>query len=116
MANLGRIDSQLLDFLIEKRPNWKFVFVGPAHSAISLNDMATVRVFAFLGPVKYEKLPSYIRYFNVAFVPFKTNEHTKGNDLLKLHDFLAMGKPIVSSGIGGANDLERVVMVAQDEK
>ena len=114
MANLGRIDSQLLDFLIEKRPNWKFVFIGPAQSNF-IEHYGNCSSVCLLGPVSYERLPSYIRYFDVAFIPFKVNENTKGNDLLKLHDFLAMGKPIVSSDIGGAKDLEKVVMVAQEK-
>jgi len=110
IANLGRIDSQLLDFLMEKRTNWKFVFVGPAHSNF-IERYGNCPSVCLLGPVEYEKLPSYIRYFDVAFVPFETNENTKGNDLLKLHDFLAMGKPIVSTEIGGAKDLKDVIRV-----
>ncbi len=61
----------------------------------------------------YKSLPNYTHYFDVAIVPFKINEHTKGNNLLKLHDFLAMGTPIVSTRIGGANDLKDVIRIAQ---
>ena len=35
------------------------------------------------------------------------------DDLLKLHDYLAMGKPIVSTNVGGANDLKHVIGIAQ---
>jgi hypothetical protein len=54
-----------------------------------------------------------LQYFNVAIVPFQVNENTKGNDLLKLHDYLAMGKPVVSTNIGGAVDLKEVIRIAQ---
>ena len=37
----------------------------------------------------------------------------RSNDLLKLHDLLAMGKPIVSTEIGGAKDLKDVIRIAQ---
>jgi glycosyltransferase involved in cell wall biosynthesis len=110
-ANMGRIDSKLLDYLLEKRPNWQFVFVGPAHANF-VERYAKYGNVHILGPVHYQELPCYIRYFNVAFVPFSKNENTKGNDLLKLHDFLAMGKPVVSTDIGGAKDLKEVIQVA----
>ena len=111
IANMGRIDASLLDYLLEKRPDWQFVFVGPTHANF-LERYARRENVHIIGPVHYQELPCYIRYFNVAFVPFSKNEHTKGNDLLKLHDFLAMGKPIVSTEIGGATDLKEVIQMA----
>ena len=110
-ANMGRIDSDLLDYLVEKRPDWQFVFIGTAHANFR-ERYARYDNVHIIGPVHYQELPSYIGYFNVAFVPFSNNEHTKGNDLLKLHDCLAMGKPIVSTEIGGAKDLKDVVRMA----
>ena len=69
-------------------------------------------MFIIFAPVDYISLPNYLQYFDVAIVPFKINAHTKGNDLLKLHDFLAMGKPVVSTEIGGAKDLKDVIRIA----
>ena len=54
-----------------------------------------------------------MRYFDVAIVPFLTNAHTRGNDLLKFHDFLAMGKPLVSTDIGGARDLQELISIGK---
>jgi len=113
LANLSRIDAELLDFLMYERPDWQFVFVGPAKPNF-LERYSSKGNFHFIPPVNYEVLPDYIRYFDTAIVPFKINEHTLGNDLLKLHDYLAMGKPIVSTDIGGAKDLEHVVRVSSD--
>ncbi|MCA9468943.1 MAG: hypothetical protein KC643_26360, partial [Nitrospira sp.] len=64
------------------------------------------------GSVKYTELPNLISYFDVAIIPFLINEHTKGNDLLKLYDYLSLGKPVVSTRIGGAEDLKEVVKLA----
>ncbi len=110
--NMYRTDCNLLDFLLEKRPCWEFVFIGPAESLL-VEKYSRFNNFHYILPVDYQSLPDYTRYFDVAIVPFKINEHTKGNDLLKLHDFLAMGKPVVSTGIGGANDLKDVIRIAQ---
>ncbi len=112
MANLSRIDVDLLNFLLEMSPNWQFVFIGPIQETFK-DKYSKYDNVAIMGPVKYQDLPCYMQYFDVAIVPFLINEHTKGNDLLKLHDLLAMGKPIVSTEIGGAKDLSDVIKVVQ---
>jgi glycosyltransferase involved in cell wall biosynthesis len=112
IASFSRIDTSLLDFLIEKRPLWQYIFVGPAHPNF-VERYAKYENVHLIEAVSYQDLPCYIRYFDVAIVPFLTNDHTKGNDLLKLHDFLAMGKPVVSTDIGGAKDLQELVSIAE---
>ncbi len=113
IANTSRIDTGLLDYLAGKRPDWQFVFVGPASSGFKKKYSSAHNVH-HLPAVHYSRLPDYIYYFDVAIVPFQINEHTKGNDLLKLHDYLAMGKPVVSTDIGGVGDFRDVVNVAGD--
>ena len=113
IASMSRIDSNLLGFLLEKRQDWQFVFVGPAKSDFKERYLH-YNNFHHLPHVDYQILPDYLRYFDVAIVPFKINEHTRGNDLLKFHDFLAMGKPVVTTEVGGATDLADVVKIAQN--
>ncbi|MDQ7837659.1 MAG: glycosyltransferase [Thermodesulfobacteriota bacterium] len=110
--NRTRIDFGLLDFLVERRPEWQFVFIGPADDFF-IERYSQYENIHIIPPVDYKELPDYINYFDVAIVPFQINEHTKGNDLLKFHDYLAMGKPIVSTKIGGAEDLKHVIGIAQ---
>ncbi len=102
----------LLDFLLEKRPDWQFVFIGPADSGF-FDRYSQYKNVHCLPPVDYQSLPDHIQYFDVAIIPFKINEHTKGNDLLKFYDFLAMGKPIVSTDIGVTNDVKDVIKITQ---
>ncbi len=112
MVSLSRIDTALLDFLIEERPLWQYIFVGPAHSNF-VERYAKYQNVHFIAAVSYQDLPCYMQYFDVAIVPFLVNDHTKGNDLLKFHDFLAMGKPVVSTDIGGAKDLQKLISIAK---
>lgn len=113
IANMGRIDGELLDFLIRQRPHWQFVFVGPAHEHFRERYGMCLNIH-ILESVAYQELPRYLQYFDVGIVPFQDNKNTKGNDLLKLHDYLAMGKPVVSTNIGGAVDLRDVICIADN--
>jgi len=111
IANEVRIDSNLLDYIAKKRPDWQFVFIGPTNESL-IERYLNYKNFQFIPPVDYQSLPDYIHYFDVAIVPFKKNEHTIGNNLLKFHDYLAMGKPVVSTNVGGATDFKDVLMIA----
>jgi hypothetical protein len=71
----------------------------------------------FFDRVHYDALPDHIAYFDVTFIPFQVNEHTRGNDLLKFQDYMAMGKPIVTTNTAGAwryGDLLRIVEGSED--
>ena len=111
ICNISRIDVVLLDFLLRNRPDWQYVFIGPKGEELTAH-VGNYMNFNHLHAVKYERLPDHLNYFQVAIVPFKINDHTKGNNLLKFHDYLAMGKPVVTTNIGGAEDFEGLVRIA----
>ena len=97
----GRVDERLLLSAIEAFPEALFLFVGYSNDAQllgKLNARPNVRVFS---SVPYEQLPSVIRSFDAAIIPHLDNEFTKGNDLLKLRDYLACGVPVVTTRSSG---------------
>lgn len=110
-ANMSRIDADILDFAIKQRPNWNFVFIGYAKKEFSYKYLHHKNIH-HIQPVDYTSLPNYLQYFDVAIVPFQINPHTQGNDLLKFHDYLSMGKPVVSTETAGAKDLKGVIQIA----
>lgn len=110
-ATIFRVDFDLLTISFKERPDWHFVFIGhtdPYFTGIC-SKYDNVHL---IPPVDYQILPNYLRYFDVAIVPFMINEHTKGNDLLKFHDYLAMGKAVVSTETSGAQDLKDLIRIA----
>ena len=111
ISNLGRIDTELLFYLLKEKPEWNFVFVGSQGEKLLAKFPGQHNLY-HIPAVPYDELPDHIYYFDVAIVPFKINEHTRGNNLLKFHDYLAMGKPVVSTNIGGAKHLEKVIRIA----
>jgi glycosyltransferase involved in cell wall biosynthesis len=111
ISNVTRIDVEILDYLFSNRPDWQIVFVGTMSEDLIVR-FSKYDNFFHLPAVPYEQLPDHLSYFQVTMVPFLVNDHTRGNNLLKFHDYLAMGKPVVTTNIGGAEDLRDVIRIA----
>ncbi|HEU0034963.1 MAG TPA: glycosyltransferase family 1 protein [Kofleriaceae bacterium] len=93
-----RMDIQLLDELARKRPDLHFVMLGP----IVKIDPAMLPRHAnihWLGGKKYDQLPGYLAGWDVAMLPFARNESTRFISPTKTPEYLAAGKPVVSTSI-----------------
>jgi glycosyltransferase involved in cell wall biosynthesis len=111
--NRVRVDYELLESLVQRNPRWQFVFIGGADpSFLSIVDRHPN--LHYHPSVAYNDLPNWIHYFDVGIIPFRVNQHTKGNDLLKFNDYLAMGKGIVTTNMGGAHRYDGLLWVASD--
>jgi len=93
-----RFDIDLLDKIADARPNWSFVMVGPVVK-ISEDDLPRRPNIHYLGGKTYEQLPSYLSGWDVALMPFAMNESTQFISPTKTPEYLAGGKPVVSSPI-----------------
>jgi len=88
------IDVELLEHLGRARPQWTFLIVG--HVATDARRIAGLPNFVFVGPQPYESLPGWARAFDVAVIPYRMNQQVKNANPLKLREYLATGKPVVS--------------------
>jgi UDP-galactopyranose mutase len=93
-----RFDIELLDKVAEMRPNWSFVMVGPVVK-ISQDDLPKRPNIHYLGGKTYDQLPAYLSGWNVALMPFAMNESTQFISPTKTPEYLAGGKPVVSTPI-----------------
>lgn len=93
-----RMDLELLAKVADARPDWHFVIVGPVVKIdpVDLPQRANIH---FLGMKKYEQLPSYIAGWDVAILPFARNEATRFISPTKTPEYLAAGRPVVSTSI-----------------
>lgn len=108
-CNFIRLDLAAITALVSIKKNLAFVFIGNIDQKVRECLKSFPNIY-YIDFVPYDVLPDYLNYFDVCTAPMLINDHTAGNDLLKLHDYLAMGKPVVASAIGGANDLEHVTI------
>jgi UDP-galactopyranose mutase len=93
-----RFDVQLIDEAAAARPDWQFVMIGPVvkiHPS-SLPQRANIH---YLGGKDYRELPAYIAGWDVALLPFAQNESTRFISPTKTPEYLAAGKPVVSTPI-----------------
>jgi UDP-galactopyranose mutase len=93
-----RFDTELLDKIAELRPDWSFVMIGPVVK-ISEEDLPKRPNIFYLGGKKYEELPAYLAGWDVALMPFAMNESTEFISPTKTPEYLAGGKPVVSTPV-----------------
>jgi UDP-galactopyranose mutase len=93
-----RFDTELLARAAEMRPDWSFVMVGPVVK-ISEADLPKRPNIHYLGSKTYAQLPGYLSGWDVALMPFAMNESTQFISPTKTPEYLAGGKPVVSTPI-----------------
>lgn len=93
-----RFDIKLLNSLALCRPDWSFIIIGPVVK-IDVKDLPQYPNIYYLGAKTYEELPYYLSGWDVAFIPFAINEATKFISPTKTPEYLAAGKPVVSTPI-----------------
>jgi glycosyltransferase involved in cell wall biosynthesis len=90
-------DIELLATMARERPDWSWVLIGPLQSPFNgIKRMPNVHL---LGPQTHHQLPNYIRNFDVGIVPYLHNEYTATVVPTKINEYLAMGKPVVSTDL-----------------
>jgi UDP-galactopyranose mutase len=113
-----RFDIALLESLAKKRPDWHYVLLGPVVKIdpASLPQAANIH---YLGMKTYQQLPAYISNWDVALILFAINESTRFISPTKTPEYLAAGKPVVSTPIADvvkAYGLQNLVHIAANAK
>ena len=93
-----RFDIELLDRVAASRPDWHFVMIGPVVK-IDPATLPTAPNIHYLGSKTYQQLPGYIAGWDVALLPFARNEATRFISPTKTPEYMAAGKPVVSTSI-----------------
>ena len=91
------IDYPLLARLAKERPNYTFVFAGREHPDAEINLIRNLPNVKLLGLLPQTELPAYLARFDVCLNPFRTGSLSRDVSPLKFYEYLATGKPIVST-------------------
>jgi hypothetical protein len=112
-------DLDLLEEVVRACPDLLFVFVGPIFSESSEFHQRIHRLFAagnvrWLGPRPHDQIPRYIQRFDVCLNPLRVEPCNDRRSLLRLYDYLASDRPIVSTAVASALDHRPHVEVGRD--
>lgn len=93
-----RMDLELLAGVAAARPEWHLVMLGPIVK-IERDSLPQFPNIHYLGSKAYRELPHYIAGWDVALLPFARNEATRFISPTKTPEYMAAGKPVVSTSI-----------------
>ena len=93
-----RMDYGLLAGLASARPSWQLILIGPTAKVNAATLPAGANIH-YLGAKPYTSLPIYIAGWDVAMLPFARNDATRFISPTKTPEYLAAGKPVVSTSI-----------------
>lgn len=116
-GNLKRqLDWPLLRDLARRHPEWSFVYVGPrtfdARTGLVVEEMTRFPNVHFLGEKTVVDLAAYPQHFDVCTMPYVLNGYTENIYPLKLHEYLACGRPVVATPIRSLRDFSKVIGLA----
>ena len=104
-------DKSILSHIAKNKPNWNIILIGEV-----ISDYSSLKKFPnihFLGKKKLEELPAYGKHFDVCIMNWIMSEWMQYCNPLKVKEYLAMGKPVVSVPIPEVTDtLGDVVSIA----
>lgn len=93
-----RIDMDLLQNSAKILPEYDFVMIGPL-AKITEDDLAKAENIHYLGMKDYDDLPNYLKAMNITMMPFALNDATRFISPTKTLEYMAAGKPIISTAI-----------------
>jgi glycosyltransferase involved in cell wall biosynthesis len=108
-------DFDLVKHAAEALPDFQFVLIGPDYDGLTMQK-AGIEEHAnihWLGPKKYAELPNYLACFDVATIPFKLSDALNAVSPIKLFEYMAGGRPIVTTDLAECRKYP-VVLIAHD--
>jgi glycosyltransferase involved in cell wall biosynthesis len=112
-----QLDFSLLIALAERHRQWSFVLVGPrgnlGDDAALVQRLSQQPNVYFLGGKPVTALPAYVQHMAVCMLCYELNDYTKFIYPLKLHEYLASGRPVVGSSIRSLQQFGHVIRLAR---
>jgi glycosyltransferase involved in cell wall biosynthesis len=113
-----RLDYAYLEHVARSRPEWSLVLVGDPYpwtlQAPPLQRLKTLPNVYFLGRFQFEEMPSLIKGMDICLLPYVRDERGHYRSPLKLYEYLAAGKPVVSIEQPEANEFAQVIYLASN--
>lgn len=111
------MDYELVEYLATSKPNYNIVFFGVKYDdSLEKSKILNCENVFFLGKRDYEVLKNYANKFDVCMIPFKINDITKATSPVKLFEYMALGKPIVTTAMNECKKYNSVMIANNKEE
>jgi glycosyltransferase involved in cell wall biosynthesis len=110
-----KVDYVLLADVARLRADWQIALIGATELLIQPDKANVLRGLPnvhWFGHRPVAQLPPIIADLDVCVLPYEINDWTGGIDSLKLYEYLACGRPVVSTDIPTARTFAGLVRVA----
>jgi glycosyltransferase involved in cell wall biosynthesis len=109
------LDYELAEHAARSLPDFNFVFIGPNYDdSMKGQPVFDLTNVVWLGTKPYDDLPAYLYRFSVASIPFQVNDVTHRVSPLKLFEYMAGGKPVVTTAMRECQHYSPPVLIAKD--
>lgn len=112
-----RFDFSLVEFLVKNLKDINFVFIGPTDQKERIEKISfNFKNCFYLGIKSLNQVPRFLKFFDVAIIPYKKNNYTKGVLPIKLFEYLAAGKPVVATNLYSLAPFKKLVYLADNKE
>lgn len=115
----GQLNIDLLLQLAKLLDRYSFVFVGPVNKnsmteeqVKSIEELKSLHNVYFLGYKPVDDLSSYMQHLDICMLPYQLNNYTKYIYPMKLHEYLATGRPVIGTPIRSLQEFSRIIPLA----
>jgi glycosyltransferase involved in cell wall biosynthesis len=112
-----KLDLELIRRCVIARQDINWVFIGdePERQASAIiGELRAYKNVHFLGHQSYEVLPDYLRGIDIAILPNLTDGYMRGVFPMKFYEYLASGKPLISTPLHSLTNISSPITMAQD--
>ncbi len=107
-----RIDQELVKKIAGAHPRRTLALIGRMKKGVDFSTLRSCPNVRFLGYQPYEELPRLLKHIDVCIVPYKINELTRACSPIKVYEYLASGRPVVSTPLEGLYFCKDVIETA----
>ena len=114
----SRLDLELLVKVAKTYPDCQLVMMGQESAAnceTELKALKSLKNVRFVGVKDISEVPHYVNSFDVCLVPYKESKETEILSPLKLYDYMALGKPIVTTSFPAALPFSQHIYLAEGQ-
>lgn len=114
VLDVYKVDLELIRAVARSRPDWHWVLIGGTgvSDGTSAGRLPRLPNLHYLGVKPREEVPRYLKFCSALAVPYRENEYTANLTTLKMHEYLATGKPVAATDLPHFRRLVELVRLA----